>query len=97
MVQTRTDKPAKTVNNKGKSNKCISRATMVTMRKSPHLSIGDVKSNIKLHEQILEQLKPSDISEFRVMNRPSEGALLTMKAVLILLGNSEANSNWDNA
>ena len=97
MVQTRKGKPVQTVKTKGKLNRNISSGTLSSIRKSPYLSIADVTSQTKLHERILEQLKPSDISEFRVMNRPSEGALMTMKAVLILLGNSEANANWDNA
>ena len=48
-------------------------------------------------EQILAQLTPNDVSEFKGMNRPSAGALVTVKAVLMLLGHSEAEANWEGA
>ena len=31
------------------------------------------------------------------MNRPSAGSLVTVKAVLMLLGHSEAEANWEGA
>lgn len=48
-------------------------------------------------EQILLQLSPSDVSEFRGMNRPSAGALTTVKVVLMLLGKSEGEATWEGA
>ena len=48
-------------------------------------------------EQILLQLSPSDVSEFRGMNRPSAGALTTVKVVLMLLGKSESEATWEGA
>ena len=46
--------------------------------------------------QLLAGLKNTEISDFRVMNRPSVGALNTMKAVLILFGYAEVDANWES-
>ena len=54
----------------------------------------DSKDRIK---QVLSKLNPTDISEFKGMNRPNVGALNTIKAVLMLHGQSETQATWDEA
>ena len=48
-------------------------------------------------EQVLAKLNPADVSEFKGMNRPNAGALNTVKAVIMLLGQPEAQATWDAA
>ena len=57
----------------------------------------DNENALQKIEQVLSQIKSTDVSDFRAMNRPSEGALMTVKATLMLLGHSESDATWDKA
>ena len=67
----------------------------VTPKKPKEFKIeDDSKDRI---DQVLAKLNPADVSEFKGMNRPNAGALNTVKAVLMLLGQAEAQATWEAA
>ena len=85
MVQPRSDKPARTPKSQGKSQE-RSRPVKSAQKQRPLTgTISPKKQPTKTFkidedasdriEQILAQLHPNDVSEFKGMNRPSAGAL----------------------
>ena len=66
---------------------------MSPKKKSKALLIDDQAAGERI-KQVLAQLKSADVSDFRAMNRLSDEASMTIKAVLMLHGYSEADANW---